>query len=62
MKKLDNKQVFMKDGIFHILHKDKYESRETFIERGFYILDEIKKTYPNFDYNKIILQSKLLNK
>lgn len=56
---LSKKQIFMKDGIFCILEKESNESREKFIERGFFILDKVKSSQGKYiDYDILLSQSK----
>lgn len=52
-------EVFELNGIFYEIPQDKYEPRELFLERVWFILNEIKKSNGVLDFKKLITKSRI---
>jgi hypothetical protein len=70
-----NKSIFIKDGYFCLIERDRYESIERFNERGWFIvsispktdeeLDEairLSRIWANIKFNKCVYNKFLMNK
>jgi hypothetical protein len=52
-------EVFELDGTFYVIEKSIYESRETYIERVYFILDKMKHN-KSHDLKQLIVLSKVM--
>ena len=52
-------EIFEMNGLFYIIPQDKYEPREIFISRVWFILNEIKKSNGVFEFNNLVIQSRI---
>jgi len=52
-------EVFELNGTFFVIEKSIYESRETYIERVYFILDKMKHD-KSYDLKKLIVLSKVM--
>lgn len=60
--KINMKEVFELNGVFYEIQQDKYEPRELYIERVWFILNEIKNE-SKLSLEKLIVKSRIeLNK
>lgn len=52
-------EVFELNGVFYEIQQDKYEPRELFLERVWFILNELKKSDGLLDFKKLVTKSRI---